>query len=164
MNMLWKVSGMIMRGPQPEPARSWARGRAEAEGESQGSCKCQHNGSCPFSSRSRCRDIARGRQYGLGHIHPGADHLSAAGRSVHLSHKVGHAAGLGGWWQSPMGTWSGLAQHRCALAGHIPWAWFWGASIKVCSGVPGGQGEPGWGDTGGQGWPCFALGSCRTAQ
>lgn len=46
-------------------------------------------------------------------------------------------------WESPIGTWPGLAQHRCALAGRIPQEWVWGPSTKVCSMVPGGQGEPG---------------------
>lgn len=67
-------------------------------------------------------------------------------------------------WESPTGTWPGLAQHRCALSGRIPQEWVWGPSTKVCSRLPGGQGEPGCGDMGGQGWLCFALGSCYAAQ
>lgn len=67
------------------------RRRGEAERGSHSACKYQHNRSCPFSSRSCCRDVARGGKYGLGHLHPGADHLPAAGRSVHLSHQVGLA-------------------------------------------------------------------------
>lgn len=75
----------------PGGTASWwsLGGGGEAERGSPGGCKCHHNRSCPFSSRSCCRDVARGGKYGLGHLHPGADHLPAAGRSVHLSHQVG---------------------------------------------------------------------------
>lgn len=84
-----------------DPSGAWEeRERQRGDQGSHAACKCQHNRSCPFSSRSCRRDVAGGGKHGLGHLHPGADHLPAAGRSVHLSHQVG----LQGAGTEPGGT------------------------------------------------------------
>lgn len=82
------------RAPAVPPAQAESPGRgaragAEAEGGQRVLGKNPRERSCPFSSRSCCGDIAGGGKHGPSHLHPGADHLPAAGGSVHLHHQVG---------------------------------------------------------------------------
>lgn len=104
--------------------RNTARGgkmRREAEpsgGKSPMFGPWECNDYCVFSSRSCRRDIARRGKHGVSHIHPGADHLAAAGGRVRLHHKVGTH------WNSHTGHFSRACQpgisERLANSGQKP--------------------------------------------